>query len=386
MKEKNKVLFNLALVFVVSRVIFYMFGIRFDANTLHYLQVLDADLLKTRLLESLWYLHSQPPLFNLSLGLGLKIFPRSYPLVFNAVYLGMGYLLALTVYLLMTQLGVGKKLGLLLTALFMVNPAVILHENWLFYSCPVTVLLCLSALFLHRYLQCSRTRDLTGFFACTALLVLLRSLFHIFWFAAGVLVLLYIRKGERKKVLLTCLVPLIILNGVYLKNYFISGNYTTSSTWFGWTVAGMTIPFVNEKELAEIRNNKSISDITDREFGDPMDIGKVYAQHHPVLATGIPVLDRSMKANGKTPNYNSVLSLEASRLYLKDGLYILTHYPRAYARAVKRAYFVYFLPGPTDIRMVNRPAIRTYENAYNFMFMHLTRINSPDINWYSSAL
>ena len=386
MKENHKVLFNLSLVFVVSRIIFYMFGVRFDANTLHYLQVLDIDLLKTRLLESLWYLHSQPPLFNLTLGLGLKIFPHGFPLVFNTVYLGMGYLLTLAVYLLMIKLGVGRKLSFLLTALFIVNPAVILHENWLFYSYPVTVLLCLSALFLHRYLQYGRTRDLAGFFASTALLVLLRSLFHIFWFAAGVLVLLYTRKGERKKILLTSLVPLIILNGVYLKNYFISGSYTTSSTWFGWSVAGMTIPYINDDELHQLRNDQAISSITDAEFGNAMDTGKIFAKHHDIPKTGIPVLDRRMKSDGRTPNFNSRLTLETSRLYLQDGLYVLKHYPQAYGRALKRAYFGFLFPGPTDIRMVNRPVLRDYEDLYNFMFMHLTRINSRDVNWYSSVL
>jgi hypothetical protein len=385
MNISKKNLFNLTILFIISRIIFYMFGVRFDANTLHYLQVLDTDLLKTRLLESLWHLHSQPPLFNLALGLGLKMFPHSYPLVFNAVYLVMGYGLVLAMFLLMKKLGVGSTLSFFLTCLFMVNPAVILYENWLFYSYPVAVLLCLSALFLHRYVQCGRTWDLTGFFSCGALLVLVRSLFHVFWFLGGMLVLLCFRKERRKQIVLTGLIPVLILNGVYLKNYLISGNYTTSSTWFGWTLAGMTIPFVYEDEFKQIRKDGGISFVTDEEFGDPMDIGKVYARHYPVPETGVPVLDRRMKADGRTPNYNSLLSLQTSRLYLKDGLYVLTRYPQAYARAVKRAFFVYFFPGPTDIRMVNRPAIRAYENAYNFMFARLTRINSQDINWYSSV-
>jgi hypothetical protein len=69
-------------VFVASRIAAYAAGIRFDADPLTwYWQYIDTVLLKERLLESLYYLHSQPPLFNLLLGVTLKAFPTSYATV-----------------------------------------------------------------------------------------------------------------------------------------------------------------------------------------------------------------------------------------------------------------------------------------------------------------
>ncbi len=56
-------------MFLLSRSAAMAAGVRFDASPLGYfLQYLDPHLLRARLGESLWYLHSQPPLFNLLLG------------------------------------------------------------------------------------------------------------------------------------------------------------------------------------------------------------------------------------------------------------------------------------------------------------------------------
>ncbi len=68
-------------VFLLSRVGYYVAGVRFDASSLPWFwQYIDPVLLKTDLGQSLWYLHSQPPAFNLFLGIVLNLFPGSAPL------------------------------------------------------------------------------------------------------------------------------------------------------------------------------------------------------------------------------------------------------------------------------------------------------------------
>jgi hypothetical protein len=65
--------------FALSRVAAHAAGIRFDATPLTwYWQYIDPVLLQERLLESLYYSHTQPPLFNLLLGINLKLFPSSF--------------------------------------------------------------------------------------------------------------------------------------------------------------------------------------------------------------------------------------------------------------------------------------------------------------------
>ena len=68
----------IVLVFIVSRLIFIFNGGDFVAKPLDFaMQYLDPLLLKSDLLKSLFYLHSQPPIFNLFLGIVLKLSSNS---------------------------------------------------------------------------------------------------------------------------------------------------------------------------------------------------------------------------------------------------------------------------------------------------------------------
>ncbi len=65
---------------MLSRLGYYLAGVRFDARPiLHFYQFVDPQLLKHRLLESMYYLHVQPPGLNLYIGIALKLFPRVVP-------------------------------------------------------------------------------------------------------------------------------------------------------------------------------------------------------------------------------------------------------------------------------------------------------------------
>jgi hypothetical protein len=84
-----------------------MLGVRFDARPiLNFFQFIDPELLKHRLLESMYYLHVQPPGFNLYTGIVLKLFPDAYPTVFHAIHLALGIGICWLTYYLMTACGV----------------------------------------------------------------------------------------------------------------------------------------------------------------------------------------------------------------------------------------------------------------------------------------
>src|SRR3984957_9337415 len=101
MKER-KLYALLAMAFAVSRLGYYLFGVRFDARpVLHYFQFIDPELLKHRLFESLFHLHTQPPGWNLFVGTVLKFFPTLYPLVFHAIYILLGLGICWSLYYLM---------------------------------------------------------------------------------------------------------------------------------------------------------------------------------------------------------------------------------------------------------------------------------------------
>src|SRR5664279_63205 len=73
-------------VFIVSRVIVFSFGLHLNIRALSsYWQYLDLYTLKHHLLMGVWYDHAQPPVFNLFLGLILKISGSRTTLIFTCI-------------------------------------------------------------------------------------------------------------------------------------------------------------------------------------------------------------------------------------------------------------------------------------------------------------
>src|ERR1017187_1985332 len=93
----------LALVFAVSRVIYFAAGVRPDTIPIGtYLQYIDPALLREHLWQSLFYLREQPPGFNLYLGLVLKT--GAHPeAVFFIIHLLMGLALAFSLMVVMMK-------------------------------------------------------------------------------------------------------------------------------------------------------------------------------------------------------------------------------------------------------------------------------------------
>ncbi|MEO6940288.1 MAG: hypothetical protein ABI444_09160, partial [Candidatus Kapaibacterium sp.] len=117
----------LAAVFVVSRVIFYLLGIRFDSTPLDtFWQFIDPVLLQARLWESLFYLHSQPPLFNLFLGIVLNISPEHYTSMYHGVYFLLGAWMTYLLFELLNGLGLSVKWAYGVTLAFILSPPAII--------------------------------------------------------------------------------------------------------------------------------------------------------------------------------------------------------------------------------------------------------------------
>ena len=271
----------MGIVFFLSRLFYFFLGIRFYVN-LDASQFIDTELLKSNLFQSIYYLHIQPPLFNLFLGVVLKLFPGKYAEVFHFIYLVMGLLLAISIFATMTRLGVSGKQSFLWTLLFIVSPACILYENHLSYEYPVAMLLCLSALFLHQFLSHVRLRDGFIFFALLAFIVLIRSLFHFIWFVVFVLCILYIHRQRWRKIAVILCVPLLIVTFWYSKNLYLFGSFT-SSTWFGSSLFKIATHRLSEEEWKLLQNNGKISGLTWTElFNDNVIL-------HTYIHTYIPI-------------------------------------------------------------------------------------------------
>jgi hypothetical protein len=444
--EKSNVnaISRIVSVFTVSRIIFFLLGVRFDITPLtQALQLIDPRLLKTRFLESIFYLHSQPPLFNVFVGIILKVFPQCYIAVFSIIYYLVGMALGIALFLLMRKLGVHIHVATLLAIVFILNPAVVLYENWLLYTYPVALFLTAAALFLYRYLAQEKPLDGFMFFFLLACLGLTISTLHITWFLLFFILVVVYKRHRWKKVLAVGLVPLMVLSAVYLKNYYLFGTCTLSRVIMGNALINMSILHVPVDKIKELYRSGKISIFTAIIFFTPaeeeeehleetlkdelkklpyppriitreapvgiredyitdeekkelykegrmtifkrVDIGiKELSKEHGARVTGIPVLDQGRNSAAASANWNYLKYFIVTEKIMKDSIVLTRHYPKGYMESLKRAYAIYFFPGPTDATFPNRQFIKGYENIYHFMFYRLNKNNAGQL--YSSKL
>lgn len=237
-----KIAVLMLLVYLLSRlIVFVATGIRFDITGLnHFWQLLDLELLRSDLIASLIHQHSQPPTFNLFVGVVLKLFPDNYTNVFIILF----HLCSATgywfLYRTLNLRGLTTSSAFLLASLFIILPSSILYENWFFYTWPIACLMCVAAYCAVQYQLTSRLLYVLTFFAILSLICLTRSMFHLIYvlfitFMAWILV----AKEHRKVTLAIGLAATALVGSLYAKNYLMFGFFGGSS-WAGmsaWKMA-----------------------------------------------------------------------------------------------------------------------------------------------------
>jgi hypothetical protein len=356
----------LAMVFAVSRLGYYLLGVRFDARpVLHYYQFADPELLKHRLFESLFYLHVQPPGWNLYTGAVLKFFPTSYPEVFHVIYWLLGLGICWSIYHLMRLLGVSRWLTFTLSVWFIVSPGVVLFENYMLYEVLVAFLLLAAAVALVHFVRDASPLWATFFFAALFSLVLVRNFFHLAYFVAIVAALAYLFPACRRTVVLSAALPLLAILGLYAKNWVLFGAFS-GSTWMGMNMDVITAHQLTAAEAREFVSRGVISPVSLLGLGSPI---ALYGSGIQMPARiGIPILDDCVTSTGAT-NFNCTAFFQVQRIYTRDGLALLRKYPVVYLRSVEAAWFSYFLPsGDFPFFDLNRPKIHAIDRFWNTVF------------------
>lgn len=212
-----------------------------------YFQFLDVRLLETRLWESIYYLHSQPPLMNLGLAAALHLEKATgwdvlaTTLVFH-ILLGMAAVPAF-VYTAAVLLPDALRRRLLI-GLLVFHPvfyAVLFNYFYTFHELVILALLPCAA---HAYLRTRSPRPFAAVCALLAILCYTRSLFHFVWaLAIPLFLMLTLRQGaasatRRRPAAEAAL--FLVLTAVLLawpmKNKIVFDSFTYS-TWQGYSVS-----------------------------------------------------------------------------------------------------------------------------------------------------
>ncbi|MCC5952238.1 MAG: hypothetical protein JJU45_09105 [Acidimicrobiia bacterium] len=246
----------LAAAFVASRAAYAAAGVRFDAEPLFYLvQLVEPTLLTDRMAESLWYFHSQPPGFNLLVGVTLRWSPFPEAVSLQVVYLAFGALLLWALYDVARTLGVPRWGAVTAAVVIGCAPVVVLYENWLSYEYPVAAMLVALVAAVARWVRTAHLRWLVAVVALACACVLFRSLLHPLWLAGVVGVAVLARRPPRwsPAVVLTLVLPVLVVGGLMVKNQVLFGTPQLSS-WFPYNVHQVAVGGLSETERERLRD------------------------------------------------------------------------------------------------------------------------------------
>ena len=327
------------------------------------IQYLDIELLRNDFWTSLYYLHSQPPLFNFLIGLNEIIFGNLAAEVFSFLFNVIGLFTAILAYNILEKLGVNKKLAVFLVVIYIISPATILYENLFFYTHIIIFFLVFSAYHLVVYLQSEKFINAFFFFLGIAFAVLTTSFFHILWFwGLGLFVLLY-KKTNRIVLKKATALPFLIIFALYLKNYFAFGQFNTSS-WLGLNLSRITVHQLDNSTKLDLIKKGHLSEYSAfAPFTQYKDLDSSVLKYFN-NKTGIKAIDQTVKPNGRS-NFNNYGYLKISKQMLDDDLYVIKNYPQVYLSGIVKSFIKYF-DTPTNYKLLTVNKFRI--NSYNKFF------------------
>lgn len=354
-----------AAVCVASRLLVLLgLGMPFDSSLTPWLeQLLDLKLLQHHLLQSVWNLHSQPPLFNLAVGIALKLFPHHLSGAFRVVFLAFGLVAAIALEQLLERLAFRRLTAIVLASLISCAPWWLVYENWLYYEYPVMCMLVVAAFALAQFERTRSTAWGVVFFVLIALVIFTRASFQAVWLIFVLALLLAVPRPARRRLVVAAAVPVLLVALLYVKQFVQFGVPSTTS-WFGMNLARITLniaprsevqPLVEDGTLSRIALVKPFSALPSYE-----DLGFPRPKH-----TGIPALDEVVKSNGAV-NLNNIAYVDLSRRYLHESLLYIRYRPGGYLRGIGKAVGKLSVPA-TDYSYVfpERAKIRWWDRLWN---------------------
>jgi hypothetical protein len=340
---RRRLLILMVAVFSLVHTGYYLAGVRFDVSALTASYHLpDLRLLVTRLAQTLFYLHSQPPLFGLFAGLVLKLFPHSYPAVFQACYVSMGLGLYLSLFALMRRVGIARVPALAVGTWFMASPSFVLYEHWLYPVLPLALLLTASCLFFASALARPRFGRLLAFFGVVLAACLLHATFHLAYLVLVVVAMMVLRWRRRRTILAAALAPLLLLAALYVKNDVLFG-VPAATSWLGMNLYGVTVRAMPEDTRRALVAAGKLTPLALIPRTSPLqDYPRRYTQVNGFES--IPVLRQVRKASGLA-NLHHLAYIGISRGDLHDARYIAFHHPQYLLVGWLNAWLCYFRSG-----------------------------------------
>ncbi|MBI3350389.1 MAG: hypothetical protein HY020_24725 [Burkholderiales bacterium] len=335
------------LLFAVSRILYKFAGVHFDSSNIkEFMQILDLHELQNNFWTSIWYLHSQPPLFNILVGGVLFLGGDAFDVWMGAIYSLVNLAGVLCFFLLSMRLFGVRWLSLLLTAFLIFGPAGILYENKLYYEGLVSPLLVCGFYCFHKYLTGRKAGTGMLAFAIFAAVVLLRTAFHPAWLILLAVLPVLMGRAVLHRTLLVAGIPCLVVGALLVKNLLMFGTPGFSS-WLGSNMARMTVETLPADMRADMVKSGKLSPLSGLDVFEKPE--RYVALLGPSRPTGVVVMDEMKKQVGGFPNYNAEVFLRVNPMLAKDSRQAMLAYPQGFLKRVGTAFYHFNRP-PSEFK------------------------------------
>lgn len=275
-----------------------------------------ADL-KDRALESLWYLHAQPPLWNALNAPLIKLFGDAQPEALQIVHVLLGAALAALAVRVAAGLTGSLLAGAVAGALVALDPALVLYEAFPLYEVLCAFLVMLTLWAVVRAGPEGKTRPLAVALAALGALVLTRSLYHVAIMIPAVAAAMLAR--NRRAVLAIGLAATLLPAGWYAKNLAQNGFFGGSS-WYGMGLWRVTLFRYRNAELAPMAISGELDPIVS---APPFSTPSRYRPLGYDRVSDIPSMSRNDFHNVNIPAVSTAFGRSARTLIAHDPLHFL---------------------------------------------------------------
>ena len=310
-------------------------GQRFDAGYLGYgWQLIPWDILSSDPLRSVWYLHVQPPLWNLLLGDTAWLSPFGDAKTLQVLMALIGIAGAWLAAELGERLGLSRRAALVVALIATLNPEVLKGAFEPTYELAVGVLLLAV---LVAVVDLGSTTNVRRALLVLATLVtattMTRSLYHPVWAVIIVVFGLWLlrRRIDRRTIIAVLAIPIVVIGGWMAKNQYLYGEPTLSS-WFGMNLQRAVIPVLPKDDLDHLYATGEVSQIA---MIGPFGRYDLYADTMPPCEPKHDhrsVTEPMRRTDELSPNFNYECFLPIFAQAGDDAWTVIREYPGAWLK------------------------------------------------------
>lgn len=328
-EKKLKIFFIIVSSYLISRIIIYYLGINPDHIILSNMwQVLDLKLLNQHFLSSIYYLHYQPPLWNIIIGLIVKTFGTDFLIISKAIYFFNLIISLISIFILFRLILILKLNQIQIYTVYffyiLFSLSYIFYENYLHYTHLTTLFFLL---FIYNYFQFAKAFNLKyefNIYFVASLLVYTWSAFShpffIFLIFFTIILIKFNYKLLRSTLIFLLFLIISILPSIKNKAEL---NFFGNSSWIGLQI----IQVLKRWDVLD-GNHPEISGTCIMNFNNIYKFERLYL-HDNKLSKNHPAL------TGELSKWNNIGMIYKTKKCLKKGLELVADNPYNYFSIVK---------------------------------------------------